>query len=149
MNRLLTLIGAVVMLVSFTPGSALAVSDTATVKVTVTVLPYAEVRFDNDTLLIELDKRGSGKSHAKGQVLCNCPVILTAAVYPPAGATGEWKATTVPGTIEPGKHEYKDLLTISVKGTPGDTFSLELVNSTLEAPPLEQGQAIVTVVAQM
>ena len=52
------------------------------------------------------------------------------------------------------KHEYrgkKHLLTISIsKGTGGDTFSLGLVNSSLdEAPPLEQGTAILTVVAQM
>lgn len=152
MNRLLTLIGAVVMLVSFPPGSALAVSDTASAEVKLTVLPYAEVKFDNDTLPIKLNKKGSGKFHAKGQVLCNCPVTLTPAVYPPAGATGKWTATTVTGTIEPGKHKYKHLLTISIsKGTRGDTFTLGLVNSTLDKPPpLEQGQATATLtVAQM
>lgn len=156
MHRLLTLIGAVVIicllavpaLAANPDGSLDGTSATATVDISLTILPYAEVKFDKDTLPITLNKKGSGKFHAKGQVWCNCPVTLTADVRRPADANkGKWKPQTVRGTIEPGKHEYKHLLTISIsKGTRGDTFTLGLVNSTLdEPPPLEQGQAIVTV----
>lgn len=158
MHRLLTLIGAVVIicllavpaLAANPDGSWDETSATATVDISLTILPYAEVRFDKDTLTIKKLKQDSDKSqkfHAKGQVWCNCPVKLTADVRKPAGAMGTWTPKTVRGTIEPGKHEYKHLLTISISNeTGGKTFSLGLVNSTLdEAPPLEQGQAIVTV----
>ena len=151
-SRRILAIAAVALAVTLPAGPAPAgeTPATATVDVTITVLPYAEVRFDEGTLPIDLVD-SSGTFSAGGQVWCNCSVQLTAVVYPPPGATGTWTAITVPDTIEPGMHPYDDLLTISISDATPGYFSLELINTRLgEAPPLEQGQAIaiVTVMPQ-
>ena len=119
---------------------------TATVDIMLTILPYAEVRFDNETLDINLKGGTSGTFSAQGEIWCNCSVVLTANVYKPAGATGQWIPTTIADTIEPGVHTGLQLLTISILYETGGDFSLGLVDSSLDdPPPLEQGQATATV----
>ena len=127
MHRLLTLIGAVVMLVSFTPGSARAeTSATATVDILLTILPYAEIEFYTDTVQVTLPQGAAtatcDPAVIGGSVICNCPVNLFGNITPPAFAPGTWGVALATNLIEnPGEHVFDDLFEISVlnSGTGG------------------------------
>ena len=103
---------------------------TATVNVTLTILPYASVTLSQQTpLTVTISGGQTNWSVAVGgTVLCNCPVSLSAAITPPAGAPAGWTwiASTKVATIDTaGTHNYNELLTVTVTGDP-DTGSFSL-----------------------
>jgi hypothetical protein len=102
-------------------------SATATVNVTITVMPYASVTLSQQTpLTVTISEGQTNWSVAVGgTVLCNCPVSLSAAITPPAGAPIGWTwtaATKVAAISTPGSHDYTSagnkLLTVTVTGNP-------------------------------
>lgn len=150
MKRLLVIVGAGALLVALSGGPALAQGTaTATVNVTITVLPYAKVAFDQETLDIDLGEGNTGGTFYAGATLsCNCDVTLTAAVEKPTDATGTWTAQAQLNWADPGVFYSATLLEISISGeTPGYGTFLTLLDGTLvtELPTLEAGQATITV----
>ena len=116
---------------------------TATVNITITVLPYAEVQLDHATLQVTIAQNSItyGPVYVGGTVTCNCAVLLYAGINPPTGAPGTWTAGARADTITPGVHYYNDLLSVAVKnidsGYQGGTFNLTVTgNSTAKGAPL-------------
>ena len=145
------------LLCAATPTGA---ATTATVNVTITVLPFASVTLSQETPLTVTISQGqtTWSVAVGGTVLCNCPVSLSAAITPPADAPAgwTWSASTKVATIStPGIHVYtsggNELLTVSGGGSEANagTFSLTFTGqslpkgSTPASPP--EGNVVVTV----
>ena len=145
------------LLCAATPTGA---ATTATVNVTITVLPFASVTLSQETPLTVTISQGqtTWSVAVGGTVLCNCPVSLFAAVTPPTGAPGgwTWNASTRVATIETGGvYDYtgtgNELLTVTAEGSEANagTFSLTFTGqslpkgSTPASPP--EGNVVVTV----
>jgi hypothetical protein len=158
MHRLLTLIGAVVMLVSFAPGSARAETlDTATVQVTLTILPYAKVTLSTYTVKVTLPFDAPVATCdppvVGGTIICNCPVTLFGNVTPPAGAPGIWGVTLKTAHIEnPGEHVFADLFEIIVINSgAGGYFNDEVYDTAVSsdfATVGEEGVVVITAIPQ-
>lgn len=127
---------------------------TATVDVTATLLPYAEVSLDRDTVKVKLPKRGGSKyKEIGGAVGNNCPVKLSAKIRKPRRAPGDWSVSVlVPEITEPGFREYGKLVRIKIVNIPPQdekpTFIyIQMIGSELgEKPPRPKpGQVVVTV----
>ena len=136
------------LLCAATPAGAATTS--ATVAVTITVLPYASVTLSQETPLTVTISEGqtTWSVAVGGTVLCNCPVSLFAAVTPPTGApTGwTWNASTKVATIDtPGTHDYtsagNELLTVTAGGGQAEDGSFSL---TFTGQGLPQGSTPAT-----
>jgi len=132
---------------------------TATVNVTITVLPYAEVCMDQTTLSVTISPGQTvyGPVYVGGTVTCNCPVMLFARIGPPAGAPGTWAADTMVARIAaPGVFYYGQLLRVVVWDIPSDyaggSFGLQVSGrfaatmSQIPAPGV--GEVMLTVVPE-
>ena len=133
---------------------------TATVNVRITVLPYAEVTLDVQSMSVTISQgRTSWSVSIGGTVVCNCPVSLSADVTPPptAPAGWTWSASTKVAKIStPGSHEFRgtgnQLLTVTAAGDAAAAGSFDLTftgqglprGSTPGTPGA--GEVIVTVV---
>ena len=131
-----------------------AATTSATVAVTITVLPYAEVTVEPTAEVYLPDEGGSSAMvYVGGTVTCNCPVVLFADIEPPTGAPGRWYAAVmVPEVNEPGVHTYPQLVRIYVANVPAEsagTFSLDILGTKLGDYPFPQpGQVVVTVMVK-
>lgn len=133
----------------------------ATVNVTITVLPYASVTLSQEgPLTVTIGPQETSWSVAVGgTVVCNCPVSLSAAiasVQPGAAPGWTWSAATnVTQISTPGINVYTSLLTVSGGGSAlaaGSSFSLTFTGQGLPkgptpAPPTA-GNVVVTVMPQ-
>lgn len=142
--------------------AASAGTTTATVNVTITVMPYASVTLSQEgprTVTIS-EGQTNWSVAVGGTVVCNCPVSLSAAITPPAGAPVGWiwtAKTTVDAISTSGNHDYTSegnkLVTVRVTGdpTPG-SFDLifngqGLPKGSTPATPAA-GYVVVTVMPQ-
>ena len=67
----------------------------AEIKVTITVLPFAEANLDSNAIVALPEGGGNSQSaFVRGDVTTNCPGRLFADIEPPAGAPGNWPAAT-------------------------------------------------------
>ena len=159
MHRLLTLIGAVVMLVSFPSGSALTVGlgDTVTTQITATILPYAEVEFYTDTVQVTLPQGATtatcDPAVIGGSVICNCPVNLFGNITPPGNAPGTWGVALPTKRIDnPGEYVFADLFEITVlnDGTGGDfndeAYGMAVSSSFASVP--EEAVVVITAIPE-
>ena len=151
-TRRIFAVAAVALAVTLPAGPALAgeTMDTATVDVTITVLPYAEVRMDQATLDVTIAEGSTtyGPVYLSGTVVCNCPVMLFAEIEPPAGAPGSWYATAMVLDVgDPGVHVFEQLVRIVVvNASPGYSGTLDILDGSLgEYPSPEAGQVVITV----
>ena len=130
---------------------------TATVDVTITVLPYAQVTIDQTTLNVTITAGSTtyGPVYVGGTVLCNCPVMLFARITPPDGAPGAWTADTEVARITaPGFFQFGQLLRVIVWDIPtnyaGGSFDLQVSGHSAptiaEIPAPGVGEVMVTVV---
>ncbi len=144
------------LVVGVCPHALAGETDSATVPVTVEVLPFAEVSLSESTMSVTLDEVGGTFEQTVGaEVRCNVPVDIAADVTPPEGAPGTWTASTdVTSINQGGIHAYASLLRIRVEnyGANGGTWQLALQGDSAAdvteviTPPM--GTAIVTVIPQ-
>ena len=123
MKTLCTIViaSAFILAASATPALADGDKHTATVQVTISVLPYAEINLYQTRLdvIIPAGQTTYGPIYIGGAVICNCPVILFARITKPLNAPGDWEAVPNPGEInDPGVHPYDDLLGIMIRNIP-------------------------------
>ena len=134
---------------------------TATVDVTATILPFAQVSLDKATVDITITFSETttvyGPVYVGGTVLCNCPVLLFARVNPPAGAPGVWQADTEVTRVEnPGVFYFGLLLRVIVwdisAGSGSMDFTLDVTGQSAatisEIPSPDVGEVVVTVVPE-
>jgi hypothetical protein len=151
------LAAAAVLLGLFCPAGPAEAGTSATVKVTITVLPYAEVRMDQATLNVTIAEGATvyGPAYVGGTIVSNCPVLVFARIKPPAGAPGLWTADTqVARVANPGVFYFGQLLRVVVWDIPsgygGGAFTLDVTGhsaATLsQVPTPNVGEVIVTVV---
>jgi hypothetical protein len=160
MNKLAgNLVTVVALGLVFAPGPAGAPPQTASVDVTITVLPYAQVSLDQATLNITIAGGQTiyGPMYVGGTVVCNCPVLLFARIQPKSWAPGVWTAEAEVARIDsPGVIFYGHLLRVVVwdipSDYPGGSFTLQVsghsVRTISEVPSPASGEVIVTVVPQ-
>jgi len=146
-------IGGLLIAAFCAPARAGDVLATATVNITVTVLPFAEVSVDSGTVQVTLpDAGGSSDSvYVGGTVTCNCSVMLFADVEPPEEAVGQWYATLMVPEAQPGVH-VGDLVRINVLNIPpghGADINLGVLGSKLGENPIPQAGQVVITVMQM
>lgn len=160
MKTVFTIIAALALFLAASAGSMQAgTTGTATVKVTVTVLPYAEVTLYESHLDITLPAGPAnyGPVYVGGTVICNCPVSLFARVTKPPGAPGDWEAAAMEGRVgTPGIHHFNLLLRIVVWNIPagegGGDWLLKVEGKKADGlggvvtPPA--GEATITVVPE-
>ena len=142
----------------FCAAAAAPAATTASVNVTIRVLPFAEVRMDQATLNVTItgDSATYGPVYVGGTIVSNCPVTVFARIRPPAGAPGTWSADTQVSTISgPGVYYFGQLLRVIVWDIPSGssgTFSLDVAGrgaATLsQVPSPNVGEVVVTVVPQ-
>jgi len=122
----------------------------ATVNVTITVLPFAEVRMDSENVEVYLPAGGGNSQpvYVGGTVTANCSVMLLAEIKAPSGAPGRWFATPMVAEVaHPGTH-FDRLVRINVLDVPpgyGGNVSIQVFGSKLgETPMPNPGQVVVT-----
>jgi hypothetical protein len=140
-----------------------AATTSATVDVTITVLPYASVTLSQQgPLTVTIGAEQTKWSVAVGgTVVCNCPVSLSAAITPPAGAPAGWTwtaSTKVAAISTGGLHVYtsegNELLTVSGEGSAAAAGSFNLSFTGQGLPygstpvPPTAGNVVVTVMPQ-
>lgn len=133
------------MLVS---ASSAAVATTATVPVTVTILPYAEVTLQQSRVDVKVtpsEQLQEISVTVAGTVTCNYPVTLVATINKPEQANGTWSARFASQTFNSGRDQPLGNLTIEVSATSDDK---EFPITLLTSPSNEPGTIVVTVVPQ-
>ena len=158
LRRELTLTGLLIgVLCAAAPGGA--ATTNATVNVTITVLPYAEVRLDQTTLNVTIAEGATvyGPLYVGGTIVSNCPVMVFARINPPVGAPGLWTADTQVARMEaPGVLYFGQLLRVIVWDIPsgygGGQFTLDVTGHSAvtvsQVPTPNVGEVIVTVVPE-
>ncbi|MBT3201624.1 MAG: hypothetical protein HN350_17110 [Phycisphaerales bacterium] len=157
--RLATLLLAVTMMAVVPEANAATATNTATVDVSITVMPYAEIQMDDATLNVTIaaDSTTYGPIYLSGTVKCNHAVTLLASIEPPAGAPeGSWSANMASGVAavvsEPGVHAINNLVEVEIilTNAPGADYSdtLNILTGGLgESVTPQAGQVVVTVVS--
>jgi len=163
MRKLVMAASAIVLAAGLSAAPALAetTSATATVQVTITVLPYAQVSLDKATPDVTMTFSETttvyGPVYVGGTITCNCPVLLFARVNPPAEAPGDWTADTEVARVEnPGVFYFGHLLRVIVWDIPPGTgslnFTLDVTGQSAamisEIPSPDVGEVMVTVVPE-
>lgn len=134
-------------------------SDSATVSVTVTVLPFAEVMLDQDQVDVHLPDGGGNAEpvYVGGDIRTNVPASVYARITKPDDAPGDWTAEPEQREIdEAGDYRFDELMRIMVYDVPewsdGLTYSIELdadtVDSFEQIITPEAGTAIITVIPE-
>jgi hypothetical protein len=133
---------------------AVASSDTATVDVTATILPYAQVTLDVTSLsiIIPAGVTSYGPVYVGGTVLCNSSTTLFTRITKPEGAPGDWQSYPVSEKKQPGEGYDPNLLRIMIWDIPdtGWTFELkvsgESVQNSSDVRTPAAGEVVLTVV---
>ena len=89
---------------------------TATVNVTLSILPYAEVHLDQTTLNVTIPAGQTcyGPVYVGGTVECNSSTTLFTRITKPPGAPGLWQSYPLSETRQPGQGHDPYLLRIMV-----------------------------------
>ncbi|MGB2937903.1 MAG: hypothetical protein WBD05_06860 [Phycisphaerae bacterium] len=156
MKKLMSAAIAIVLAAGLSAAPALA-SDTATVKVTITVLPYAQVLMDVASVQITLPPEGGyvGPVKLGGTITCNVPATIYAHITKPVDAPGDWTAQPAVRRVESrGVHYWPDLLWIEVWSVPPSdeerVYGVNIVGASAGDPseitPPGAGVAVLTVI---
>ncbi|MCY2924076.1 MAG: hypothetical protein NT031_01315 [Planctomycetota bacterium] len=129
---------------------------TATVNVSITVMPYAEVRMDRTSVEIAIPAGVTyyGPVYVGGTVVCNCETMLFALITKPDGAPGNWVTYPVSATKQPSQGHDPHLIGITVllipAGFTGWTGTLNVSGKSVQNPGQigtpAAGEVVLTVV---
>ncbi|MFW6155456.1 MAG: hypothetical protein ACOC95_09585 [Planctomycetota bacterium] len=132
--------------------------DTASVAVTVTVLPFAEVSLDVDQVEMVLPDGGHAEPvYVGGDIATNVPATIYTRITKPQDAPGDWYALPeVRELYEAGSYRFDNLLEIGVWDIPdgegGGTYVIALegrfAESYADIVTPGDGTAILTVVPE-